>query len=284
MKRNPERFFSESSKTVFDATQAKILIGDFLSRFDKQCTADILREILTVNETVIAYFTYVEAFDEMTANSMIETTESGIVRLTSAGEQLVRELDKLVPKSLRDRALASGQEYFRRKKEDRDTDIRLVEQDGSFGARCECFDNGKTLMRITLWYPDRELADFMRSLMNFDPVGLYCDVLDRILGIKTQLVEFSAPTPMDETLLNGVQKFFEKHSDHVIECGSKALDKGFEVSCRCSDEQQLLMELDVFAPDEQQAEYLCKSISKDKMIFCLIERLVLQNLGRQDEL
>ncbi len=281
---NPERFFSPKVNTEFDATKAKIIIGDFLARYDEPCTAAQLREILTVNDTVIAYFTYVEAYEQMLGNAMIEVDENGCVRLTEEGRQLVPEISEFTSEKLKDRALASADSYFREKKTQRDTSVQLVEQGGFFGARCECFDNQTPLMRVTLWYPDRELADFMRSLMNIDPVGLYCGVLDRVLGIKTELVEFSAITPMDKTLEHGVREFVDKHSDCVNECRNKALDKGFEVSCRCSDDERLVMELEVYAPDEQQAENLCRSIEKDSLVYSVVTRLVLQNLGKQEEM
>lgn len=81
MQTHPERFIPQSRNTEFDVTRAKIIIGDFLARFEKPCTAVALREILTVNETVIAYFTYVQAYEQMLENAMIELDENGCVRL-----------------------------------------------------------------------------------------------------------------------------------------------------------------------------------------------------------
>ena len=69
MENHPERFVSPKVSTEYDVTRAKILIGDFLARFEEPCTADQLREILTVNETVIDYFTYTEAYEQMLANA-----------------------------------------------------------------------------------------------------------------------------------------------------------------------------------------------------------------------
>lgn len=281
---NPERFFSPKVNTEFDAARAKIIIGDFLARYEEPCSAAELREILTVNDTVIAYFTYVEAYEQMLGNGMIEIDKNGCVRLTETGKQLISEISEFTSEKLRDRAIASAESYFREKKTQRDTKVSLADQDGAFGARCECFDNRTPLMRVILWYDDRELADFMRSLMNVDPVGLYCGVLDRVLGIKTELVEFSAESPMDRTLEQGVRRFIGEHTDCVNKCTAKALDKGFEVSCRCSDDERLLMELEVYAPDEQQAENLCRSIEKDSLVYSVVTRLVLQNLGKQEEM
>ena len=283
MAKNPERFIPQSKLTEFDVTRAKILIGDFLARFDIPCTPDALREILTVNETVIAYFTYVEAYEQMLANAMLTLDEKGFVTLTETGRQLVSELSDLAQQRLRDKALESGEGYFRDRKTQRDTDVRLVEKDGMFGAQCECFDNGMTLMRVTLFYSEKELADYMRSLMNADPVGLYCKVFDRILRVTLDLEEFAPQSPMDKNLLDGVLNFLAENSEFNNKCVSKALDKGFEVTCKCTGEQPL-MELSVFAQDENQAEYICEKLSQDKLIFSIVTRLVLQNSAKQESM
>ena len=218
MAKNPERFISQSKNTEFDVTRAKILIGDFLARFDTPCTPDTLREILTVNETVIAYFTYVEAYEQMLANAMLTLDDKGFVTLTETGRQLVSELSDLAVQKLRDKALASGESYFLDKKTRRDTCVKLVENGSLSGAQCECFDNGITLMRITLFYSEKELADYMRSLMNADPVGLYCKVFDRLLRVTLDLEEFEPQSQIDKNLLDGVQRLRLFHHK-LLECG-----------------------------------------------------------------
>jgi hypothetical protein len=282
LKKNPERFISPKANTEFDVTRAKIIIGDFLSRFEEPCTATELREILTVNENVIGYFTYVDAYDQMLDNKMISVGENGIVRLTETGRELLPELLELSSEKLRDRALASAESYFCEKKTRRDTDVRLIEKDGSYAAVCECFDNGTVLMLITLWYPDMEKADFIRSLMNADPVGIYCSVFDRLLRKTLDLVELSPQSAIDENMLDAVQSYASNQPESENRCESKALDKGFEVDCKCFGDETLLMELDVFAPDEQQAGFICQKLTQDKLIYSVVTRLVLQNLSKNE--
>ena len=100
LEKNPERFFSQQMKTIFDVSQAKILIGSFLSSSQTPCTAAQLREILTVNGNVIGYFTYVEAFEQMCRNGMTETDDEGHVKLTETGRQLVAALESMVARSI----------------------------------------------------------------------------------------------------------------------------------------------------------------------------------------
>lgn len=280
MQTHPERFIPQSRNTEFDVTRAKIIIGDFLARFEKPCTAVALREILTVNETVIAYFTYVQAYEQMLENAMIELDENGCVRLTQVGKQLAGELSELASQRLREKALASGENYFCEKKTERDTQVRLIEKNGCFAAQCKCFDNSTTLMSITLWHKDRELADYLRSLMNADPVGLYCDVFDYILGTAKKKIGPPDQTVFERSLTQGVERFMNKHLTTNCKCAVRAVDKGFEMNCECFDDDLLLMELCVFAPDERQAGFICDRLEKDKDIFSVLTGLVLRNLNR----
>lgn len=277
MERNPEQYIPQEKRTVFDASQAKILIGGFLARFETPCTAGELREILTVNENVIGYFTYVEAFEEMSENAMTELDDNGFVKLTETGRQLVEELEKLVPKSLRDRALASGEEYLRDKKNQRDTQVRLTERNGVFGAEFSCSDNGVTLMKVTLWNKDRELADHQRALMNADPVKLYCRVTDHILGARESLPAVVEENAYDQKLAASLREFAESCGDAIIKCSCEALEKGCAVKCECSLEGQPLMELEMNAPDKQQADFICESLEKDGALFKSVTQCVLAN-------
>lgn len=274
---HPERFVSQSVMTEFDVTRAKIIIGDLLARFETPCTAAELREILTVNETVIAYFTYVEAYEQMLANSMIELDQSTCVKLTETGRQLVGELSKLVPQSFRDKALDSAQSYFYEKKTQRDTKVSLIEQGGSFAAQCECFDDRVLLMRIAVWNKDREIADLIRSLMNADPVGLYCGMFDHILGVKSEKTETVPESPLEKALIKAVKDFAVQHGSCERRCEVKALDKGFEVGCSCTDEQLLLMQLDVFVPDEQQAGFISRRLEQDESLLESTVQCLLSN-------
>lgn len=281
MQTHPERFISQSKNTEFDVTRAKILIGDFLARFELPCTVVALREILTVNETVIEYFTYVEAYEQMLENAMIELDQNGCVRLTQTGSQLVGELSQLAEQRLREKAIASGESYFREQKTERDTRVQLVETDGTYAAQCECFDNSTTLMRITLYNKDKELADHLRSLMNSDPVGLYCAVFDHILGTAEKKGEVPQQSTLEKSLTQGVERFVREHPQTSCECESKAVNKGFEATCKCFSDGLLLMRIGVFAPNEQQAEYICDRLGKDNDIFSAVVKLVLQNPGRE---
>lgn len=274
LENHAERFVSPKITKEYDVTRAKILIGDFLARFEEPCTADELREILTVNETVIDYFTYVQAYEQMLANAMIELDESGCVRLTQEGGQLVPELSELALKSLRDRALESAQSYFSEKKNQRDTQVRLLEQDDAFGALCECFDNGRLLMRLTLWSADKELADFLRARMNADTVRLYCAVMDCILGAKAEKQPAPEQSEYEKRLAGAAREYAKQSVQNVCSC--KQAESGFEVKCECCA-QQKLCELEISAPDEQQARSICQRLTHDSTLLESIVGCVLAN-------
>lgn len=276
MENNPEKYISPKANTEFDVTGAKILIGDFLARSDDRYTADELGEILTVNENVIDYFVYVRAYDELEQDGIVVVDENGFAALSEKGRGLVAELEKLVPKSLRDKALMSGERYKREKKSSEDTRVYLEENGERTAAVCECFDNGRTLMRIKLWNDEKELAEHERSMMNADPVKLYCKVLDLVLGNFSGEEVTLTGTPLEITLGEAVQKY-------VRSCGKAenicSVDSQGEVRavCRCTAGEKLVMELEVNAPDETQADYLCGKMAENTALFSQVTNAVLSN-------
>lgn len=276
MEKNPERFFSQQMKTIFDVSQAKILIGSFLSSSQINCTAAQLREILTVNENVIGYFTYVEAFEQMCKDGMTQTDAQGHVKLTDMGRQLVSELESMVPRSLRDRALISGEEYMQDKKNKRDIRVELVSQGENLGAQCECCDSGRTLMRMVLWNREREISDHERSLMNSDPSRLYCSVMDYILGKMPPDEDFAGQTDLEKRLTAAAREKAEK-AQTKNSCRIKQLPQGLIVSCKCSCGAKVLMELDVGAPDKEQAQFIAKRLENDMSLYKNIVECVLKN-------
>ena len=276
MEKNPERFFSQQMKTIFDVSQAKILIGSFLSSSQINCTAAQLREILTVNENVIGYFTYVEAFEQMCKDGMTQTDAQGHVKLTDTGRQLVSELESMVPRSLRDRALISGEEYMQDKKNKRDIRVELVSQGEDLGAQCECCDSGRTLMRMVLWNTDKELSDHERSLMNSDPSRLYCSVMDYILGKMPPHEDFAGQTDLEKRLTAAAREKAER-AQTKNSCRIKQLPQGLIVSCKCSCGAKVLMELDVGAPDKEQAQYIANRLEQDTGLYKSAVECVLKN-------
>ena len=276
MENHPERFVSPKVNTEFDVTRAKIIIGDFLARFEEPCTDSELREILTVNETVIDYFTFVEAYEQMLANKMIELDEKGFVKLTEQGQALVPELSELAMKSLRDRAVESGESYLRGKKTERDTQVSLLERGGAYGALCECYDNGRLLMRLILWTSDKELADFLRAKMNADTVRLYCAVMDCILGAQMKNTSSDEQTAYEQRLVCAAQELAQQNAENI--CTSRQTDGVFEVRCECVGQAgQTLAELETGAPDSEQAEMICARLKQDKTLLDSILACVLAN-------
>lgn len=77
-----------------------------------------------------------------------------------------------------------------------------------------------------------------------------------------------APKSSREKILSAGLKFFTKlKNDNTVTFEIIKTDKGCEVKCLCSDNGITLMELTLFAPDREQAEYIRQKIKINPQAF-----------------
>ena len=163
--------------------EVKILLAYFLNKIERPVTPAQLLEIAT-GDGVISYFLYVEAIEQMLKNGTLrleerEGTEYYI--LTDAGREGAEDLKGLVNKSVRDRLYAAGLKLFAKLRAERETRFEIKEQGAGFTVRCVCEDAGVTLMDLTLFAPDREQAEYIKSKILMNPSEFYSRVLDFVI-------------------------------------------------------------------------------------------------------
>ena len=162
MVQNPEAHISENMKNISDVYEVQILLAYFLGQINQLCTPNQLTEIAT-GEGVVNYFVYTEAVSRMLENGTLELAEiegTNYYRLTEKGIEGAEKFKKLVPKSFRDKIYAAGLRLFVKLKNDRDDMV---------------------LMDITLYAPDQEQANYIKSKIQMNPTDFYCRVVDYII-------------------------------------------------------------------------------------------------------
>lgn len=65
----------------------------------------------------------------------------------------------------------------------------------------------------------------------------------------------------DKILAAGLKLFAKLKIEHDVKCEITKLNKGYSVSCICNDNDVILMDIKLFAPDEEQA-----TLIKDKIM------------------
>lgn len=163
--------------------EVKLLMAYFLNQTGKPCTYSQLLEIFT-GEGIVDYFLFIEALKELLDTGVLVCRDKDGVSeyvLSDEGREGAESFKKLVPKSVRDRILASGLRIFARQKAEQSIKTEITETGNGCLVSCAVTDSGITLMELSLFAPDREQAEHIRRKMIADPAELYGRVLDFVV-------------------------------------------------------------------------------------------------------
>lgn len=177
-----------------DVYEAKILLSYFLYQIDRPCTPMQLVEICEASG-VMDYFLYTEAITRMEESGIVERvdidgTESLV--LSDRGRDGAEDFKTMVPKSLREKILATGLMFFARLKNERDVTFETKEHGNGYLVRCCCKEGDTILMDISLYAPDQEQAELIKAKINANPSALYSQVMDYIIDNQEYLPDVRA--------------------------------------------------------------------------------------------
>lgn len=160
--------------------EVKLLLAYFLNQTEMPCTPVQLMEIAT-GEGIVDYFLYTEAVKEMLeAGTIILERRDGVdyYALSDKGRAGAESFKRLVPKSVRDRILASGLRLFTKIKNDQCVKAKIEETDKGCMVSFTVTDSGVTLMELSLFAPDMEQAEHIRRKITANPSELYGRIMD----------------------------------------------------------------------------------------------------------
>jgi hypothetical protein len=166
-----------------DVYEVKILLAYFLFQMDRPVTPNQLTEIAT-GDGIVNYFLYSEAVSEMLENETLSLSEqegTSYYILTEKGREGAQSFKKLVSKSVRDRIYAAGLRFFAKLKAEHDVRFKISPVPKGYSVHCICEDNGLVLMDLTLYAPDKEQAEYIKSKIMMNPTDFYCQVMDYVI-------------------------------------------------------------------------------------------------------
>jgi len=165
-----------------DVYEVKILLAYFLNKIERPVTPAQLNEIAT-GDGVVNYFLYVEAVEQMLKNGtlkLIEDEGTEYYVLTDEGKNGA-DFKELVNRSTRERIYASGLRLFAKLRAEREMRFEITQQKNGYSVHAVCEDGGITLMDLTLFAPDKEQAEFIKSKILMNPSEFYSKVLDFVI-------------------------------------------------------------------------------------------------------
>jgi len=174
--------------------EVKILLAYFLNKIDRPVTPSQLLEIFT-GDGVVSYFLFVEAKEQMLKNGTLALEEregTEYIVLTESGKEGANSFNKeLVTKSVRDRIYAAGLRLFAKLRAEQEMRFEIRKLDKGYSVRCVCEDGDIKLMDLSLFAPDKEQAEFIKSKILMDPSAFYGRVLDFVIANEEYVPDIS---------------------------------------------------------------------------------------------
>ncbi len=119
---------------------------------------------------------------------------------------------------------------------------------------------------VNYFYYVEAISDLLKAksvvIENIDGVGYY--KLSELGKKGADSFKLIVPKSFrDKILSSGLKLFAKLKIDHDVKCEIKELDKGYNVSCVCNDMDVVIMDLNLFAPDKEQAILIKENIMKN---------------------
>ncbi len=166
-----------------DVYEVKILLAYFLNRIDRPVTPAQMLEIIRSDDTV-SYFLYVEAVEQMQKNgtlALVEKEGTEYFVLTDAGREGAEDFKELVSKSVRDRVYAAGLKLFARLRAESEMNFEITPLKNGCTVHCSLADGDVTMLDLSLYAPDAEQAEFIKSHILRNPAEFYSKLLDYVI-------------------------------------------------------------------------------------------------------
>lgn len=170
---------------VKNRTEIKILVCGLLSRtkekLDRSDVVEIVCRVAMAN-----YFELVSSVDELIGTGNLKAGEDGTLSVDAAGAQAADELWSQLPVTVREKTLASMEEYCALRRSKKENGFRIEELGGG-GCRvyCSIKDSGDELMGISFYLPDKSYAKDVRERFYRNPERIYRIVLAQLTGDRT---------------------------------------------------------------------------------------------------
>ncbi len=173
------------------AHDVKVLLCYLLEKLKDPVTEDQLYEIV-IDSGVINYFHYTEAMESLVKNNSIKKISRDgkiYIELEEKGRSGADYFNDTIPYYFRKQLLKSALYYFAELRHKRDAEIGVVPLENGCEVNCRIKDADYDLMRLSLYAPDEEQAELVKSKIMLDPVGFYRKVIGYALENEEEKID-----------------------------------------------------------------------------------------------
>ena len=168
-----------------DKKEIRILILHILNEVEKPMSLDEMTEAV-LSEGCANYFELAEALSELCESECLVEKKNdegiGVYCVTEKGASAGKVLERDLPLSVREKATASAKEVLRRRKNEKENQVKISKTEDGYKISLRVTDIGSDLMELTLFMPTMEQASSVRQRFLADPAGTYMQVLEAVTG------------------------------------------------------------------------------------------------------
>lgn len=172
--------------------EIKILVCYILTKTGADMSFAQIHEALSEHE-LVNYFELVSAVDSLENTGHVEVNphedETSRFRVTALGKSTADEIDGLLPVSVREKAASSADKLLRRKKREREVEVRIEPSDSGFEVNLAIPDENSKLVSFAVFCPTKDEAELIRRRFLNDPFYIYKGVLALLTGDRDVLGE-----------------------------------------------------------------------------------------------
>lgn len=170
---------------IRDSLSGKILLC-YILRHGGPMTFDEINAILQDNGWM-NYFAFSQYMQEMSDGGYIKNTvdRDGYCSVTKKGIELVDELEKSVPYSIRQKAILAALKLRERQYHSDGCNSQISKNENGYEVFCSIGDGSEHLMTISLNLPEKQMAEYIKDRFSKDPLKIYRGLMELLDAVDS---------------------------------------------------------------------------------------------------
>ena len=168
---------------LISSQHVKLMVCYILARIGKPISRDDMLSLLQYEE-IANYFEVVQAIDDLNKGGTIRRTDAPFeeYEITTDGEEVVAELYRDLPYTMREKALKAAIKMMARNRSEAENRVEMVETDVGVNVTCSVMDIDRPILTITLLVPDMEQANLVKETCLDNPLKVYSGSIALLTG------------------------------------------------------------------------------------------------------
>lgn len=165
-----------------EKSEIKLLICYLLKKLDAPVSRSKINEILQDN-SIANYFVINEAISDLIKNGrLICELENGeeVLTITQQAVFDVSQIEKSIPRSIREKAVNSAFRIFARDRAERESKVEVTELDHGYHVSFTLEDVGTQLLKLTVYVSDRSQVELVKRNFYDKAASIYSDIISSL--------------------------------------------------------------------------------------------------------